>query len=345
MLAPRPAAATRALTALTVLLALVAAASAAASDGGASYPRRPLFPLPAGPVAPRPCPPPPLPPGPAPKPLPPPRVAERAVPLVAVPAPRHIALAAITGKGMWLTVFPGGRLDVPAVIALARRAGLRQLWLRTGSTSDGFYGEGLLRALVAAAHPAGIAVIAWDFPTLSDPAQDARRVAEAVGAGADGFGADIEAAPEGTYLTARRVADYLSLARRAVGVRPLVAIVPRPTAYWLSAYPYRTEASFVDAFAPMVYWSCIEPGAAVAQAIASLAHLAPVVPIGQDYDMASEGGRHGLPSAREIWRFLDVARRDGAIGASLYDLESGGSAQLGALGAYPWPRRALSARR
>jgi hypothetical protein len=52
--------------------------------------------------------------------------------------------------------------------------------------------------------------------------------------------------------------------------------------------------------------------------------------------MASEGGRHGLPSARAIWRFLDVADRSGAIGASLYDLESGGQRQLAALAGYPW---------
>ena len=52
--------------------------------------------------------------------------------------------------------------------------------------------------------------------------------------------------------------------------------------------------------------------------------------------MADEGGRVGLPTGLEIWRFLDVAKRGGAIGASLYDLESGGPADLAALGAYPW---------
>jgi len=86
----------------------------------------------------------------------------------------------------------------------------------------------------------------------------------------------------------------------------------------------------------MVYWSCTEPGAAVSSAIAPLARLRPVAPIGQDYNMASEGGRHGLPSGRAIWRFLDVAHRNGAIGASLYDLEAGGRPQLAALGGYPW---------
>ncbi len=38
--------------------------------------------------------------------------------------------------------------------------------------------------------------------------------------------------------------------------------------------------------------------------------------------MASEGGPANLPSGPEVWRFVDVARREGAIGVSLYDLES-----------------------
>jgi hypothetical protein len=109
-----------------------------------------------------------------------------------------------------------------------------------------------------------------------------------------------------------------------------------PTRDWLRAYPYGAEAPFVDAFAPMIYWSCTEPGAAVGQAIRALDHLRPVVPIGQDFDLGPSGGRPGLPAPTEIWRFVDVAHRLGAPGVSLYDLEAGGAAQLAALAAYPW---------
>ena len=227
-----------------------------------------LYPLPAAPAWPAPCPPPPTPPTPPAPPLGPPAVPEHAIPLVGGPPTRHVDLSAVSGKGIWLTVWPGSPLDVTAVIALAHAARLHQLWVRTGSTTNGYYGDPILRALVPAAHAAGIAVIAWDFPTLSDPARDARRAAAALRAGADGFGADIETSAEGTYLTARRVAYYLSLVRAAAHEQPVVAIVPRPTPYWLTAYPYRAEAPFVDAFAPMVYWSCTEPGAAVGSAIA-----------------------------------------------------------------------------
>lgn len=309
----------------------------AAGQAGAARPRASLYPLPAPAVQPEPCPPPPIKPGPPAPPLPKPAVPEVDVPIVKPPAPRRVALAPISGKGMWLTTWSGQTVDVDAVVSEASAAGLQELYVRTGSSTDGFYGGPLLRALVPVAHRAGISVVAWDFPTLSDPALDAERAADAFASGADAFSPDIEEAPEGTYLTARRVADYLSLVRRDAGDRPVIATVPRPLGPGPFTYPYATEAPFVDAFAPMVYWSCTEPGTAVSVAIAALSKLRPVAPIGQDYNMASEGGRVGLPSGREIWRFLDVSMRLGAIGASLYDLESGGRPQLQALSAYPWP--------
>ena len=258
------------------------------------------------------------------------------MPLVASPPLRKVSLSPIRGKGLWLTLWPGSRLNIAVVVATARSAGLHQLWARTGSSKDGFYGGATLRELVPAAHAAGISVIAWDFPTLSDPAADARRAALAFRMGADAFSPDIETPAEGTFLTARRVRYYLSLVRAAAANRPVIATVMRPTSNWLANYPYGAEAPFVDAFAPMVYWSCTEPGAAVAQAIAALSQLRPVAPIGQDFNMGPIGGRPGLPSPREIWRFLDVAHRLGAVGASLYDLEDGAQAQLHALAEYPW---------
>lgn len=246
-------------------------------------------------------------------------------------------LAPITGKGSWLTVWPGQKVAVAQVVARAKSAGLHSLWLRTGSSSDGFYGAANLAALVPAAHAAGIAVIAWDFPTLSNPARDASRARLAFASGADAFSADIESQAEGTFLTKRRVAYYLSLVRKFAGSRPVVATVPDPNGYWIASYPYRTEAPYVDAFAPMVYWSCTEPGAYTAAAVAALRSLRPVAPIGQSFNMGPEGGRQGVPGGAEIWRFLDVARRSGAIGASLYLFSQTGPAQWRAISGYPWP--------
>lgn len=329
--------------ALTATPAVAGATGSAAAQGAISPIRasllaqaRTAYPIPAAPVQPEPCPPPPIKPSPPPPPLGPPAVPEASIPLVGPPRPRHVSLAAISGKGIWLTVWPHQVLNVKAVVATARSAGLHQLWIRTGSSQNGFYGGARLKRLVAAAHAAGIAVIAWDFPTLSNPAADARRAASAFGEGVDAFSPDIEAAAEGTHLTARRVRYYLSLVREIAGNRPVIATVPAPDSYWLTFYPYNAEAPYVDAFAPMVYWACTEPGAAVEEAVAYLSKMRPVAPIGQDYNMGPEGGPPGLPTPKEIWRFLYVAKSLHTVGASLYDFESGGPAQLKTLAEYPW---------
>ena len=302
---------------------------------------RPLFPLPAKPAYPRPCPPPPIPPGP---PFKPPHPAVKAADLPApVPVQKHrnVSLAAIRGKGMWLTTWPDTRLDVARVVARAQAAGLTQLWVRTGGSNQGWYGDRLLPALLPAAHAAGLRVVAWDFPTLSDPVADARRAAHVTratfaGHRIDAFSPDIEEIAEGTFDSKRRVRLYLSLVRRDAGNLPVVATVLRPLTPALTGRPYRAMAPYVDAFAPMIYWSCNEPGATALSALRPLSKLRPVHLIGQSYDMGPEGGRHGRPTGREIWRFLDVAKRAGAVGASLYVYDQTRHPQWQALTRYPW---------
>jgi hypothetical protein len=94
---------------------------------------------------------------------------------------------------------------------------------------------------------------------------------------------------------------------------------------------------YVDAFAVMAYWGCVEPGAEVAQSVRRLAPFGkPLHLIGQAYDMAPYGGRVGDPRGREVWRFADVARRSGVIGVSLYVWQYTTPEQFAALRAYPW---------
>jgi hypothetical protein len=263
-----------------------------------------------------------------------------------LPAPvaigRHrLHVDPVRGKGMWLTTWADTHINLARVVTQARAAGLHQLWIRTGGSTSGWYGAKFLDRLLPMAHRAGLEVIAWDFPTLSDPAADAARAAlvtrgRFAGERVDGFSPDIEEIYEGTFDTPRRVAVYLSRVRRDAGDLPVVATVLRPLDGNLSTRPYRAMAPYVDAFAPMVYWSCNEPGAAALSALRPLSRLRPVHLIGQAYDMAPEGGRHGMPTAREIWRFVDVAKRAGAVGASLYVYDQTRAAQWRALGAYPW---------
>jgi hypothetical protein len=302
-----------------------------------------LYALPAEAVQPEPCPA-PTHSHPPTKPTNPPKPQ---IPLSEVPKPWPVPahtpdLTAISGKGMWLTTWKTSHVDVPKVVAQAKAAGLTSLWVRTGGSKQGYYGDPLLHALLPAAHAAGLKVIAWDFPAMSNPARDAIRARAALkytvdGQKIDGFSPDIETINEGTFNNPKRVSYYLSLVRRAARGRPVVATVMRPTTEQLKTYPYAAEAPYIDAFAPMDYWSCQEPGDLTVRSIQALAQFnKPVTVIGQAYDMADEGGRPGVPTAAETWRFLDSAKRAGAIGASLWTYEESGPAQWVPLTKYAW---------
>ena len=122
-----------------------------------------------------------------------------------------------------------------------------------------------------------------------------------------------------------------------MGGRPLVATVYPPTDYWLARYPYPAMAPYIDAFAPMLYWGCVEPGADATMALQKLSALAPLHLIGQAFDLGPYGGRNGSPSGAEIARFLDVARRGGAKGASFWVWQYMTAPEWAALSAYRWP--------
>ena len=337
----RPAALTEPATTTTTSTTLAPTTTTVAPRPKPTVKPASLYPLPAPAAYPSPCPPPKRPPGPPPVPPGPPKIATANLPKALPLARRTVNTRGVFGKGMWLTVWPDSTLNASRVVAQAKSAGLNQLWLRTGGTSQGWYGTRFLRALLPPAHAAGIKVIAWDFPKLSDPMADVRRAKAAIqgrfdGQRIDGFSPDIETINEGTYNASTRVRLYLSYVRHYAGNLPIIATVMRPTPYQLRTYPYAAEAPYVDVFAPMIYWSCNEPGSLVAQSVRTLAKLRPVHVIGQSYDMGPEGGRPGLPTGREIWRFLDVAKRSGAVGASLYVYSETRAPQWLALGRYPW---------
>ena len=274
-----------------------------------------------------------------PKPLPAPKLADAVLPAPLPPGPKATSLAAVSGKGIWVTNWKDTDVDVPGIVARAKQAGLRSVWVRTGGSKQGYYGDRILPELVPAAHAAGLTVIAWDFPFLSDPLADAERARKALATGIDAFAPDVETSYEGTYATSRRVTLYLSLVRQYAGDRPIAATVPRPTPMRRASFPYAAFAPYADVFVPMVYWSCNEPGKLVGQSLRELGRWLPVHPVGQGYDMGSEGGRRGVPTYQETLRFLDYARRGGAVGASLWTIERVGTGQWQALRSYRWPGR------
>ncbi|HUQ63508.1 MAG TPA: hypothetical protein VM121_07135 [Acidimicrobiales bacterium] len=230
------------------------------------------------------------------------------------------------GKGMWMWQVPkteGGNVD--AIVTRALSVGLTHLYVRTGSSWDGFYAGEFLDQLLPVAHAAGLRVYGWDFPRLISVPDDVARAVAAIrhqtpkGEHLDGFAADIETESEGTNISAATAWAYGRGLRESVGyTMPLVAVVPRPSEYRLD-FPFREVAADFDAVAPMVYWLNREAGSDVAGALDNLRPLGkPLFPIGQAYDGGPEGGRPGVPSGAELLRFMEVADAGGAEGVSFW---------------------------
>jgi hypothetical protein len=292
------------------------------------------------------CPPPPPPPGgPGGEPWHPDvLIPDSALPAAAAPSGPDASLTAVSGKGMWIWQYgrtEGGNMQAAVDRAIA--AGLQQVWVRAGDSQNGFYAADQLAQLVPLAHAKGLDVIAWGFPYLYDPVADAQWSLQVLnwrapdGERVDGFSPDIEMASEGVMLAANRVTVYLGMVRPARDGRPLVATVYPPTDRRLADYPFSAIAPYVDAFAPMVYWECRDPGAAVDEAVTRLKAMKPVTVIGQAFSFGDVGGRVDQPGADEVNRFLGVARQDGAVGASFWVWQYADGDEWNALSAYPWP--------
>jgi len=237
----------------------------------------------------------------------------------AVPSAQRVPL----GKGMWLYQL-SQTAGAPAVVRQAQAVGLTHLYLRLGSSKDGFYDQGELDQLLPVAHAGGLEVVGWDFPYLDDPGADAQRAADEIayttadGQRIDAFSADIETAAEGVHLSAAGAAAYGARLRELAGPRyPLIATVPRPATN--AGYPFAEVTASFDAIAPMVYWLNRDPVAEVTAAIADLASFGkPVLPIGQAYDGGAEGGPPGKPAKEAVVRFMDAALANGALGVSFW---------------------------
>jgi len=233
------------------------------------------------------------------------------------------------GKGMWIyepEKTEGG--NAAAIVAKAKAVGLTHIYVRTGSSWNGFYAGPFLDTILPAAHAAGLKVYGWDFPRLIDWQDDVRRAKAAVDHRApgkqrlDGFSADIETPSEGTHISPAVALEYGKGLREAVGASfPLIATVPRPSPQ--QAYPYAEVVASFDAIAPMVYWLNRQPDTDVAGALRDLAPYGkPVFPVGQAYNGAPEGGRAGVPPPEELWRFMRVGQANGALGVSFWSWQA-----------------------
>jgi hypothetical protein len=249
-----------------------------------------------------------------------------------------------TGKGMWIYMpdqVEGG--DVNAIVARAQATGLTHLYVRTGSSVDGFYAAPFLDALLPVAHAGGLKIIGWDFPYFADIGSDISRAVAAItyttptGDRLDGFSPDIETPYEGVWLSPENATLYGAGLRGAVGPSyPLIATVPRPSPSRQADYPYAEVTASFDAIAPMVYWIDTPPDEDAAQAVDFLSAFGkPVYPIGQAYDGSLEGGPPGTPTGDEIDAFINASAAHGAKGVSFWSWQHASDEMWNAIATAP----------
>jgi hypothetical protein len=274
-------------------------------------------------------------------------VREVATPAPAAPAPAPAVTTAsgipIAGKGMWIYEFDlVGKGNVHEIVKMAKRYGLTHLYVRAGTSRSGLNTWPDVARILPVAHAAGLKVIPWFFPYLYNPKQDAARTIAVLrtsvnGHRVDGFAADIETRAEGTYLTRKRVKQYINAVRRRAPHAFMVLVPPRPNRYTIKFYPFDLVPRF-DAVAPMVYWGRFDPGQTTADAVSYLKKFGkPVAPIGQVYDMGPEGGPKGRPRPPAIRRFMNEARVRGSVGFSFWSWQHSALPQWAAIGAFPFP--------
>jgi hypothetical protein len=242
------------------------------------------------------------------------------------PTPPNIHGGVPVGKGMWIwqpEKAEGG--NAQAIVAKSQRFGINYLYVKTGTSKAGFNAQGFLNALLPAAHKAGIKVFGWDFPYLDDINADVARASQAAhyvtptGDRIDGFAADIEFRSMGVNLSSDTTGFYGYALRDAVGSGfPLVAVVPRPSPL-ITTYPYDSVVKMFDAIAPMVYWLNNSPTTAVRQTFAGLAKYGkPIIPVGQAYDGAADGGPPGVPNRGSIHEFMGAVADMGGTSVSFW---------------------------
>jgi hypothetical protein len=100
-------------------------------------------------------------------------------------------------------------------------------------------------------------------------------------------------------------------------------------------------APYVDAFAPMVYWECTDPGSEAALDVARLSTLRAVHVIGQAFNFSDVGGRTDSPSGAEIDEFMNTGERAGAVGASFWVWQEATPEEWAAVAGYPWKAAAI----
>jgi hypothetical protein len=212
--------------------------------------------------------------------------------------------------------------------------GVRTLFLETGNyrQKTDLVRAPVLARFLDAAHAAGIRVVAWYLPGLTDPGLDLRRVLAAIqlktaaGQRFDSFALDIEASvvkPVG--LRNARLRTLSEAIRRAAGPGyPLGAIIPsaaglafHPT-YW-PAFPYRMLARTYDVFLPMAYFTYRAHGGAEVKAYVTTSIAVIRAETGASVPVHVIGGLSEGIGTLEARAFMRAVSSCAPLGFSLYE--------------------------
>ncbi|HEX9057937.1 MAG TPA: SH3 domain-containing protein [Ktedonobacterales bacterium] len=247
----------------------------------------------------------------------------------------------VAGKGMWFTNYLPHHSDVQALVRAAKLAGLTHVYAEVGISPYGFYARGTLDRLLPAAHAAGLKVIAWVYPYLSDVSGDVHLTQEVAtyqtpsGDHPDGIATDIE-----EMIDTPAVFAYGQLLRALLGPDELmVASVMHPLTH--PNYPYAAIATSWNVIAPMDYWHgrrdrAYAPADVQRFVATSLTGIRgavgpsfPIEELGQTYDMYTDdgAGASSAPSPDEIAADIDAARRLGCIGVSYFEWQTATQAE------------------
>jgi hypothetical protein len=260
--------------------------------------------------------------------------------------------APFRGLGTWVDVFDyaprlqaNGALPpfTPAAVDDVAALGVRTLYVQVANPDNDpptkLTDEKELQAILDRAHERGLQVVAWYLPSHAAPARDDEMIRRIValragGRHVDGIGLDLESSEvTDVALRTRRAIAFAKAARRTAGddmpiaaiVYPAVQLEQLNTALW-PQFPYKQVNRYVDAWMPMAYYTYRDgalrsPTKYIDESVTILRRR-----VGSDVPVHVIGGIADVTTTNDIVDLRAAAKGTDAIGWSLYDYVTTGSA-------------------
>lgn len=241
-----------------------------------------------------------------------------------------------SGLGAWVDLYDYATLPVGPTIARMRTAGVRTLYMETGTSGTR---DAVVPASVPwliAAHRAGLKVVAWYLPYYVNVAADVTRTVwiahfHPQGIHFDGIGVDIEykgAQPNNNRWNANVVAHMRGVRRFLKASYPLAAIVPPPLQMRLApltwrGFPWGALGAASSEVMLMNYWSyrtgCPHDKLQCPYDFTKYNVLITRRLIGADVPIHVIGGVADQISHAQLMQFIQAAFDANADGGSIYD--------------------------